>query len=176
MSEPSTNNRTQSGCKRGGLKWMPGSQVRMAIPQDANERWSLDIILALFRDQRFHILAVADDFTPECLGLVVDTSFTAPRVVRELECIIELRGRPRMIVSDQASEFTSIEMSSWHTELGIDWCYIGCGNPTRRVRAEALNRRLRKECVEKHLSADLSEARQAIDEWRMDYNNARTRA
>jgi putative transposase len=31
---------------------------------------------------------------------VVDTSLTAPRVVRELDCIIETRGCPRMIVSD----------------------------------------------------------------------------
>ena len=41
----------------------------------------------------------------ECLGLVVDNSLTALRVVREIDQIIESRGCPPMIVSD--NEFTS---------------------------------------------------------------------
>jgi transposase InsO family protein len=38
---------------------------------------------------------------------VVDTSLTAPRIVRELDRIVETRGCPRMIVSDNGTEFTS---------------------------------------------------------------------
>src|SRR6056297_1298628 len=48
--------------------------------------------------------AVVDDFTRECLALIVDTSVSGARVVRELEKIAELRGRPCMIVSDNATE------------------------------------------------------------------------
>lgn len=171
MSVPSTNNRTQSGGKRGGRKWMPGSQVR-AIPRDANVRWSLDIIGIPF--QRFRILTVADDFTRECLGLVVDKSFTALRVARELGHIIEIRGRPRMIVSDCGFEFTSIEMSTWYTELGINWCYNVPGNLMQRVCATSLNQRLCTECIKEHPFTNLNEACQIIQEWRIDYNNALT--
>jgi len=49
---------------------------------------------------------VVDYFTRKCLGLVADTSLTAPRLVRELNHIIESRVCPRIIVSDNGSEFT----------------------------------------------------------------------
>ena len=46
-------------------------------------------------------LAVVDDFTRECLALVVDTSLSGARVARELDAIIAVRGvPPLMIVSD----------------------------------------------------------------------------
>ena len=38
------------------------------------------------------ILTMVDDFTRECLGLVVDTSSSGIRVARELDRITELRG------------------------------------------------------------------------------------
>lgn len=54
------------------------------------------------------MLTVEDDFTRECLGLVVDTSLSGLRVGRELDRIIELRGRPvAMVVSDNGTELTS---------------------------------------------------------------------
>ena len=61
----------------------------------------------LVSGRRFRILTLVDDFTRECLGLVVDTSLTGLRVVRELDRIVELRGCPRMIVSDNGTELTS---------------------------------------------------------------------
>ncbi len=49
----------------------------MALPKAANQRWSLDFVSdALSNERRFRILAVVDDFTRECLGLVADTSRT----------------------------------------------------------------------------------------------------
>jgi putative transposase len=51
----------------------------MAIPQDLNLRWSLDFVMdTLVSGRRFRILTVVDDFTRECLDLVVDTSLTGP--------------------------------------------------------------------------------------------------
>jgi putative transposase len=71
--------------KRGGRKRALGTRAPMAVPQDRNLRWSLDFVMdTLVSGRRFRILTVVDDFTRECLGLVADTSLTAPRVVREL--------------------------------------------------------------------------------------------
>ena len=42
--------------------------------------------------RRFRILTLVDDFTRECQGLVVDTSLTGLRVVRELDRIVEAKG------------------------------------------------------------------------------------
>ena len=53
----------------------------MAIPQARHLRWSLDFVAdTLVSGRRFRILTLVDDFTRECLGLVVDTSLTGLRV------------------------------------------------------------------------------------------------
>ena len=45
--------------------------------------------------------------THECLGSIPDTSISGHRVARELTAIIERRGKPGMIVSDNGTELTS---------------------------------------------------------------------
>src|SRR5580698_7327272 len=64
--------------KRGGRKRALGTRAPMSIPQDANLRWSLDFVMdTLSSGRRFRVLTLVDDFTRECLTLVVDTSLTA---------------------------------------------------------------------------------------------------
>src|ERR1043166_8597778 len=47
--------------KRGGRKRALGTRTPMAIPQGANQRWSLDFVSdALASSRRFRILAVVD--------------------------------------------------------------------------------------------------------------------
>ena len=160
--------------KRGGRKRALGTRAPMAIPQDRNLRWSLDFVMdTLVNGRRFRILTLVDDFTRECLGLVVDTSLTAPRVVRELDCIIETRGCPRMIVSDNGTEFTSNAILAWQQERDIEWHYIAPGKPMQNGFVESFNGRLRDECLNEHLFANLNEARQIIEAWRIDYNTNR---
>jgi putative transposase len=70
-----------------------GTRTPTVVPQDCNLRWSLDFVAnALVSGRRFRILTLVDDFTRECLGLVVDTSLTGLRVTRELDHIAEIRG------------------------------------------------------------------------------------
>jgi putative transposase len=102
---------------------------------------------------------VVDDFTRECLSLVVDTSLTALRVMRELDHIIEVRGCPRMIVSDNGTEFTSNAILAWQDEQQIEWHYIAPGKPMQNGFVESFNGRLRDECLNEHLFANLNEAR-----------------
>ena len=45
--------------------------------------------------------------TKECLAAVADTSLSGVHVVRELATLIERRGKPDVIVSDNGTEFTS---------------------------------------------------------------------
>ena len=160
--------------KRGGRKRALGTRAPMTIPQDQNQRWSLDFVSDTLSDgRRFRILAVVDDFTRECLALVVDTSLSGLRVVRELDRIVELRGCPLMIVSDNGTELTSHAILRWQEELGVDWHYIAPGKPMQNGFVESFNGRLRDECLNEHLFASLNEARQIIEEWRIDYNTNR---
>jgi putative transposase len=160
--------------KRGGRKRALGTRAPMAIPQDRNLRWSLDFVMdTLVNGRRFRILTLVDDFTRECLALVADSSLTAPRVVRELDRIIETRGCPRMIVSDNGTEFTSNAILAWQQERDIEWHYIAPGKPMQNGFVESFNGRLRDECLNEHLFTNLNEARQIIEAWRIDYNTNR---
>jgi putative transposase len=160
--------------KRGGRKRALGTRAPMAIPQDRNLRWSLDFVMdTLANGRRFRILTLVDDFTRECLGLVVDTSLTGPRVVRELDRIIEHRGSPCMIVSDNGTELTSNAILTWQQTTGIDWHYIAPGKPMQNGFVESFNGRLRDECLNEHMFSSLAEARQIIEAWRIDYNTNR---
>ena len=123
--------------KRGGRKRALGTRAPMAIPQGPNQRWSLDFVSdQLTEGRRFGILAVVDDCTRECLALVADTSLSGMRVGRELDRLVADRGRPRMIVSDNGSEFTSNAMLAWTQREKIAWHFIAPGKPreTRHLR------------------------------------------
>jgi putative transposase len=160
--------------KRGGRKRALGTRAPMAIPQDRNLRWSLDFVAdTLVSGRRFRILTLVDDFTRECLALVVDNSLTGLRVARELDRIAELRGYPCMIVSDNGTELTSNAILAWQQQRGVEWHYIAPGKPMQNGFIESFNGRLRDECLNEHLFGNIREAQRIIEEWRIDYNTNR---
>ncbi len=107
--------------KRGGRKRALGTRAPMAIPQDPNQRWSLDFVSdALVDGRRFRILCVIDDFSRECLATVVDNSISGERVARELDAIAERRGYTCMVASDNGTELTSDVMLAWQQDRGVD--------------------------------------------------------
>ena len=161
--------------RRGGRKRALGTRAPMAVPQGRNLRWSLDFVAdMLVHGRRFRILAVMDDFTRECLGLVADTSLSGLRVARELDRIAQVRGRfPAMVVSDNGTELTSNAILAWQQERHVEWHYIAPGKPMQNGFVESFNGRLRDECLNEHLFANLAQARQIIEDWRIDYNTNR---
>ena len=63
--------------KRDGRKRALGTRAPMAIPQEPNQRWSLDFVSdALAYGRRFRLLNVVDDYSRECLACIVDTSLS----------------------------------------------------------------------------------------------------
>ena len=63
--------------RRGGRKWALDERRPIETPTTANQRWSLDFVSDQMTDGlRFHILAVVDDCTRECLALVPGTSIS----------------------------------------------------------------------------------------------------
>lgn len=160
--------------KRGGRKRAIGTRAPLDVPQVRNARWSLDFVSdALSDGRRFRILAVVDDFSRECLGLVADTSLSGARVARELDEIIARRGKPGMIVSDNGSELTSNAMLAWQEERGVGWHYIAPGKPMQNAFVESFNGRLRDELLNETLFRSLWQARRLIAQWQTDYNEER---
>src|SRR4051812_22556136 len=120
----------------------------MLVPLRPDQRWSLDFVSDQLTDgRRFRILAVVDDCTRECLALVVDTSLSGMRVASELDRLVAGRGRPRMIVSDNGSEYTSNAILAWADQNKVEWHYIAPGKPMQNGFIESFNGRLRDELL-----------------------------
>lgn len=116
---------------------------------------------------------MVDDYSRECLALVADTSLSGLRVIRELDALIRLRGRPVTIVSDNGTELTSMAVLRWCQETGVGWHYIAPGKPMQNGLVESFNGRLRDECLNETLFSTLTEARTKITAWKEDYNRIR---
>ena len=93
-------------------------------------------------------LDVVDDCTRECLALVADTSLSGTRLARELEWLVIERGKPKMVVSDNGSEFTSNAILTW-ADQSRAWHYIAPGKPMQNAFIESFNGRLRDELIER---------------------------
>jgi putative transposase len=157
--------------RRGGRKRALGTRAPMTLPQGPNQRWSLDFVSDMLADgRRFRVLVVVDDFTRECLALIVDISLSGIRVARELDALVAVRGQPLMIVSDNGTELTSRAILQWQEDQIVEWHYIAPGKPMQNGFVESLNGRFRDECLNEHLFRSLSAARRLIEEWRIDYN------
>jgi putative transposase len=143
-------------------------------PHPTRRRWSLDFVSdALASSRRFRILTVVDDFSRECLALVVDNSLSGIRVARELDRVVQMRQTPCMVVSDNGTELTSHAILEWQETRGVEWHYIAPGKPMQNGFIESFNGRLRDECLNENLFANLAQARTIIEAWRIDYNTRR---
>jgi putative transposase len=151
-----------------------GTRAPILVEAKVNARWSLDFVHDQFAcGRRFRILNVVDDVTRECLAAVPDTSISGKRVARELSTLIERRGKPGLIVSDNGTELTSNAILAWCAEHRIDWHYIAPGKPTQNGFCESFNGRMRDELLNETLFFSLDHARQTIGSWADDYNTAR---
>jgi len=106
----------------------------------ANARWSLDFVHdQLACGRRFRILNVVDDITRECLAAIPDTSISGRLVARELTTLIERRGKPGMIVSDNGTELNSNAILSWSKDHKVEWHDTALGRPMQNGYVESFN-------------------------------------
>jgi putative transposase len=151
-----------------------GTRAPLLTVAAPNARWSVDFVHdQLGCGRRLRILNVVDDVTKECLAAVADTSISGRRVARELEALIERRGRPGLIVSDHGTEFTSNAMLEWRQASGVAWHFIAPGKPMQNGICEAFNARMRDELLNETLFFGLGHARAALARWVADYNQRR---
>lgn len=86
----------------------------LAVPDSASLVWSMDFMADRLGDGRaFRLLNMLDDFNREGLGIAVDVSLPAERVIRSLDHIIEWRGKPSAIRVDNGPEYISEKLKDW---------------------------------------------------------------
>jgi putative transposase len=126
----------------------------------ANQEWAMDFIVdGLATGRMVRILSVVDAYTRECLALEADTSLGSGRVTRVLERLIEERGRPEAMRSDNGPEFCSRRMLGWAEEFKIELVHIQPGRPMQNGHVESFHGRLRDECLNAHWFRTLRDVR-----------------
>jgi putative transposase len=146
----------------------------LAIPAKPNQTWSLDFMSDTLTDGRkFRLFNVMDDFNRESLCIEVDTSLPGQRVVRVLQQLVERRGKPEILRTDNGPEFIGHRVQEWCEARGITIKYIQPGRPMQNGFIERKNGSLRRELLNAYLFYSLNEVRQMCEEWRTDYNTER---
>lgn len=160
--------------KRRRKRRMAEPRASMLVPTMVNEVWSMDFVSdALAAGRRFRALNIVDDFSREAPAIEVDTSLSGVRVTRVLDRLKIERGLPLQIRSDNGPEFISRAVEQWACENGVAWHFIEPGKPIENAYVESFNGKFRDECLNENWFTTLADARQEIEHWRQDYNQAR---
>jgi putative transposase len=144
--------------KRGGRKRALGTRAPMAIPQEPDQRWSLDFVsdsLACVR--RFHMR---------------ERHRRAPRAA--------VHGRQRQSCPERSRRGNRVDQSrgprlmpEHRGRLALHRTGQGSpelvGGPQQNGFVELFNGRLRDECLNEQLFPSLAAARRIIEAWRTDY-------
>ena len=159
--------------KRGRLWLNDGSCIRLR-PECKDHVWSYDFMMARTSDGRaFRILAILDEYTRECLRVLVKRRVSSQDVLEQLYWLFLVRGTPEHIRSDNGPEFTAKAVRKWLHRLGVKTLYIEPGSPWENGYIESFNGKLRDELLDREVFNTLLEAQILIETWRKEYNQVR---
>lgn len=146
----------------------------LLVPERLNQSWSMDFMSdSLVDGRRFRLLNIIDDYNRESLWIEIDTSLPSRRVIRVLERLLELRGKPLRIRVDNGPEFISDLLKLWCEEHNIEILFIQPGKPVQNAFIERNNGSIRRELLDAYHFFTLQEVRFMAEEWRQDYNAER---
>ena len=121
----------------------------------------------------FRILNIIDEYTRECLAMLVARKIKNQDVIDILFNLFIFRGIPEYIRSDNGPEFTAKAVREWLNRLGVKTLFIERGSPWENGYIESFNGKLRDELLDREIFTTLEEAKVLIEQWRREYNQIR---
>jgi transposase InsO family protein len=159
--------------KRVRLWLNDGSCVRLRAERK-DHVWSYDFVQDRTADGRsFRILTLIDEYTRECLSLLVDRKLNSQNVLDQLSTLFLTRGIPQYIRSDNGPEFTAKAVRAWLGLVGVKTLFIEPGSPWENGYIESFNGKFRDELLNGEIFTTLFEAKVLIEDWRQEYNQVR---
>lgn len=149
------------------------SRIKRAleVPGTLNDTWSIDFMSdALENGRRFRVLNVIDDHNREALINEAYFSIPAERLVDSLKRLIQERGKPRVIRTDNGPEFVSKVFVEFCKRKEIDIQYIQPGKPAQNAYIERFNRTFREDILDAYLFKTIQEVNAVSFEWQVEYN------
>jgi putative transposase len=110
-------------------------KILRPAPTHPNEVWSMDFVHDwLMTNRKLKCLTIVDDFTKECVGILVDHAISGEAVGQFLG------GRgvlPERLRSDNGPEFQSNALRAWVESAGITHDFITPGKPNENAFIES---------------------------------------
>ena len=95
-----------------------------------NDVWTYDFLFdQTSNGSSLKILAILDEFTRRCLGLVVERKINHQVAISELDTLFRIFGTPRRIRSDNGSEFTAHKVLEYFEKNNLKPLHIAPGSP-----------------------------------------------
>lgn len=131
----------------------------------------------------FVIDSIANKRALKNLTVIDPVSKIAPRIVPSLsmqgegvaEVLDEIWHEEnfKYLQTDNGPEFRSAAVQIWCKGHNVKQVFSRPGKPTDNCFIESFNRIFRDECLNQNYFSSLSEAKQIIEAWRLDYNENR---
>ena len=94
-------------------------------------------------------LSILDEFTRECLGMLVSHSILAQDVITLLTKILSNRPAPPFLRSDNGSEFTAQSVQTWLEQNKVGPVFIPPGQPWKNGFIESFHDKFRDEYLQR---------------------------
>jgi transposase InsO family protein len=151
-----------------------GFRLTLETPEHRDHVWSYDFMIDRMANGRaFKILNIIDEYTRECLAILVSRKIRNQDVIDLLFQLFILRDIPEHIRSDNGPEFTAKAVRKWLNRVGVKTLFIEPGSPWENGYIESFNGKLRDKLLNREIFTTLGESRVLIEQWRREYNQVR---
>jgi transposase InsO family protein len=156
---------------------MRGSSANSCVNRPArfkNDVWTCDLIFDRTRvGGSLKCLSLVDEYTRECLALVLAHSVSGELVRRTLGRVIARRGAPKQLRSDNGGEFINEALRDWLPQRGAESIPVAPASPWENGFIESFHSRLRDEFLNVREFESAADAQAQADWWRREYNTVR---
>lgn len=94
-------------------------------------------------------------------------------MIRVLQQLIEMYGKPRALRLDNGPELTSVAFTEWCGARGIEVRFIQPGKPDQNAFIEPFNKTYRDEVLDAYVFETIEQVREVTDTWLSEYNEER---
>lgn len=142
-----------------------------------NHVWSYDFIFdQTVSGYTIKFLVIIDEFTKQCLQIVAAKRIDSKRIIKELQKLFFLNGKPVFIRSDNGPEFIANRLKEYIKQSHLDTLFIEPGSPWQNPYVESFNDKFRDECLNANLFFTFKEAQCIADNYREEHNDFRPHA
>jgi len=140
---------------------------------ETNHVWAIDISYIPLRKGYMYLFAIIDIYSRFLVGWSLSNTMTAEWVVNTISDAILKYGSPKIINSDQGSQFTSEEYISFLKEQDIQISMDGKGRATDNSFVERFFRTIKYDKIYLELPENGTDLHKCCSEFVNFYNNSR---